>query len=75
MSLVCKESIGKEALQQLSGIKSNSSSIVNNSNSTTSNLGDTYYVNAEFPNAENVNEIKEALLSLPLLAQQYKNRK
>ena len=31
-------------------------------------------INAEFPNAENVNEIREAIMSLPQLASQYVSR-
>ena len=37
-------------------------------------MSDTFNIEAEFPNAENVNEIKEALLSLPNLASQYIGR-
>ena len=38
---------------------------------TTSNSNNVFNITAEFPNAENVNEIREAILSLPTLASQY----
>ena len=47
------------------------------SGSTTSNVtngGDTFNITAEFPNANDVNDIREALLSLPNLASQYIGR-
>ena len=44
-------------------------SIANNSNSS-ENI---YNITAEFPNAENMNEIREAILSLPNIASQYVN--
>jgi hypothetical protein len=39
--------------------------------STSSSEGDTFNIYADFPNANDVNEIREALLSLPNLASQY----
>lgn len=45
---------------------------INNSNTNNnSNINNTFNIEAEFPNAENVNEIREAILSLPNLASQY----
>ena len=35
----------------------------------------TFHINAEFPNASNVEEIREAILSLPNLASQYINKR
>ena len=40
-------------------------------NETNSNGNNTYNITAEFPNANDVNDIREALLSLPNLASQY----
>ena len=42
--------------------------------STVTNGGDTFNITAEFPNANDVNDIREALLSLPNLASQYIGR-
>ena len=45
---------------------------VSNSNQTINNGGNnTFNIHAEFPNANDVNEIREAILSLPTLASQY----
>ena len=43
-------------------------------NNTTENGGDIFNITAEFPNANDVNDIREALMSLPNLASQYVNR-
>lgn len=49
--------------------------IVNsNSSNATANGGNVFNITAEFPNANDVNEIREAILSLPNLASQYVNR-
>ena len=52
----------------MGGLNTSALNGVNNSNSSTENV---YNITAEFPNAENVNEIREAILSLPNLASQY----
>lgn len=44
------------------------------SSTETNNGGDTFNITAEFPNANDVNEIREAILSLPRLASQYIGR-
>lgn len=44
-------------------------------NSTTSKGGNTFNITAEFPNANDVEEIRQAILSLPNLATQYVNQK
>ena len=58
----------------LGGIKSftgiGSSNVSNNSNKETNN---TFNITAEFPNANNVDDIREAILSLPNLVSQYTN--
>ena len=54
----------------MGGLNTSALNGVNNSNSSTENV---YNITAEFPNAENVNEIREAILSLPNLASQYAN--
>jgi hypothetical protein len=36
------------------------------------NVENNYYINAEFPNANDVNDIREALLSLSNVASQYR---
>ena len=48
------------------------SNINNNNTEETSN---TFNITAEFPNANNVDDIREAILSLPNLVSQYTNRK
>jgi TP901 family phage tail tape measure protein len=52
-----------EALSKMTNIKDNKETVVIEN------------ITAEFPNAENVTEIKEAIMSLPRLASQYVNRK
>ena len=52
-----------EALSKMTDIKDNKETVVIEN------------ITAEFPNAENVAEIKEAIMSLPRLASQYVNRK
>lgn len=44
-------------------------------NSSSSVGGNTFNITAEFPNANDVNEIRQAILSLPNLAAQYINKK
>ena len=47
----------------------------NYSTQESNNIGsDTYIINAEFPSANDVNSIKEAILSLPNLASQAANK-
>ena len=60
------KSIAKMAVN-INGI--NPSLVQNSSNSASNNA--TYNITAEFPNANDVNEIREAILSLPNLASQY----
>ena len=48
------------------------SKVTNNTNEETSN---TFNITAEFPNANNVDDIREAILSLPNLVSQYTNTK
>ena len=43
---------------------------VNNSNSSTENV---FNITAEFPNANNVDDIRQAILTLPNIASQYVN--
>ena len=52
----------------IGGLNTNALRGIANNSSSTENI---YNINAEFPNAENVNEIREAILSLPNLASQY----
>ena len=52
----------------ITGVKVQS---VGNTNSNNKNTSNTFNITAEFPNANDVNEIREAILSLPNLAQQY----
>ena len=52
----------------ITGVKVQS---VGNTNSNNQNTSNTFNITAEFPNANDVNEIREAILSLPNLAQQY----
>ena len=52
------------------GLNTSALGSVNNNNSNTDNV---YNITAEFPNAANVNEIREAILSLPNIASQYAN--
>ena len=54
----------------MGGFKVNSmnGTTVNETNSTEGNI---FNISAEFPNANDVNEIREALLSLPNIASQY----
>ena len=54
----------------MGGLNTSALNGVNNSSNSTENV---YNITAEFPNAENVNEIREAILSLPNLASQYAN--
>ena len=74
-------SIGASLLSQLAGMTNATSSIhpvsadylsSNVSNASSSNV---YNVTAEFPNAESVQDIREALLSLPNLVSQKVNEK
>lgn len=74
-------SIGASLLSQLAGMTNATSSIrpvgadylsSNISNASSSNV---YNVTAEFPNAESVQDIREALLSLPNLVSQKVNEK
>ena len=71
-----KDSIAQSIAQlSASAVSSSFGGITNNStdNSTNSNQNITLY--ADFPNASDVSEIKEALLSLPNLAAQYISQK
>ena len=71
-----KDSIAQSIAQlSASAVSSSFGGITNNStdNSTNSNQNITLY--ADFPNANDVSEIKEALLSLPNLAAQYISQK
>ena len=53
-----------------------SSFFKNISNSTSTNTSNnTFNITAEFPNANDVDEIREAIMSLPNLASQYLARK
>ena len=52
----------------LTGLGSNT---INRNVSTNNSSNNVFNINAEFPNAENVEEIREAILSLPNLAAQY----
>ena len=54
----------------MGGLNTSALNGINNSSNSTENV---YNITAEFPNAENVNEIREAILSLPNLASQYIN--
>ena len=54
----------------MGGLNTSALNGVNNSSNSTENV---YNITAEFPNAENVNEIREAILSLPNIASQYAN--
>lgn len=54
----------------MGGLNTSALNGINNSSNSTENV---YNITAEFPNAENVNEIREAILSLPNLASQYAN--
>ena len=54
----------------MSGLNTSALNGINNSSNSTENV---YNITAEFPNAENVNEIREAILSLPNIASQYAN--
>jgi hypothetical protein len=47
---------------------------VNTSNNNETNSNNVFNINAEFPNANDVTEIREAILSLPNLASQYIHR-
>ena len=51
----------------------NIGNIPNNTSTNTSN--NTFNITAEFPNANDVNEIREAIMSLPNLASQYLARR
>lgn len=53
--------------------KTNVGNISNNTSTSTSN--NTFNITAEFPNANDVNEIREAIMSLPNLASQYLARR
>lgn len=54
----------------MGGLNTSALNGINNSSNSTENV---YNITAEFPNAENVNEIREAILSLPNIASQYAN--
>ena len=49
-------------------------SVNTNSNVTNNENGNVFNITAEFPNANDVNEIREAILTLPNLASQYVNK-
>ena len=57
-------------------VKLSTNSIGNIPNSTSTNTSsNTFHITAEFPNANDVNEIREAIMSLPNLASQYLARR
>lgn len=60
-------------LAKLAGIRSGS--VATPAPGIASAAGNTFNITAEFPNANDVNEIREAILSLPNLASQYVNQK
>lgn len=60
-------------LAKLAGIRSGS--VATPAPGMASAAGNTFNITAEFPNANDVNEIREAILSLPNLASQYVNQK
>lgn len=74
-------SIGASLLSQLAGMTNATSSIrpvgadYLSSNVTNASNNNVYNVTAEFPNAESVQDIREALLSLPNLVSQKVNEK
>ena len=63
--------VGGMALQ-LGGISA--PNISGSSPEVTTTSGDTYYVTADFPNANNAEEIKQAILNLPNIVSQYIGR-
>lgn len=54
----------------MGGLNTSALNGINNNSNSSENI---YNITAEFPNAENVNEIREAILSLPNIASQYAN--
>ena len=55
----------------LGSIKANG--IMGNISNNNSNTDNVFNITAEFPNANNVDDIREAILSLPNIASQYSN--
>lgn len=60
-------------VRSMLGFSNNNLSEAFSSNNSTTE-GDTFNISAEFPNANNAEEIREAIMSLPTLASQYLSR-
>lgn len=60
-------------IQSLGNVSSNSSILNNNTNNDNNTTENIFNITAEFPNANNVDEIREAILTLPNMASQFIN--
>jgi TP901 family phage tail tape measure protein len=58
-------------IYELGQTKVGTNNIVSNNNTTSSNVDNNFYITAEFPNANSVDDIREAILNLPNIASQY----
>lgn len=61
-------------VKNMLGFNSNTSGAYGSDSSTEISSGNVFNISAEFPNANNADEIREAILSLPTLASQYLSR-
>ena len=61
-------------VKNMLGFNSNASGVYGSDSNTEISNGNVFNISAEFPNANNADEIREAIMSLPTLASQYLSR-